>query len=704
MAQKILLRRGGLANINSGATIAVSKGEQLYGSGSLANSNIGDITFVANGDGNGAFVAVGRLFTGTAAANGFDSKFNGLPYYKTDEKALYRLGDASALDLSGNLEGSVISSIEASGSFNGTFVGNGSGLTNLSLGSLTAPGNSGELLYNNGGALAATSALTLSGTSLTVSGDITGSNLLLSGNANITGNIVLGGNITIGDANTDNIQVGGEFTSDLLPNADSSYSLGSDAKRWAAIYVDHVSGSSAAFASNVAIGGTLGVTGATTLAGLTANATTLGATTLASAAVTNNATVGGTLGVTGNFAVNTNKFTVAATSGNTVVAGTLNAGATTLASAGITNNATVGGTLGVTGATTLSSTLSAGASTLSSVSVTNNANISGNLVVTGSSTLASAAVTNNATVGGTLGVTGATTLSSTLAAGASTLASATITNNASIGGTLGVTGKVSLINDLDVTGSIVSTDISIDDWGSVSASLAALEQGTAAVTLADVVTNGSTTSDDITVRNLSIGTDAANEISTTSGNLVLDSAGGTVTVDDNLTVVGNLTVQGTTTTVDSTQVNIGDRIISLNAAGTAADGGIEVTDSVGTTGTGSLLWNATSDYWYAGVSGSTHYRLATYNSASPTANNLHKVDANGRLVASTITDDGSAVVSTVAITGAGLKDSSSSAAIRFAHINASKQISYITPGATGDILQWNGTAMVASNVIDGGTF
>lgn len=38
---------------------------------------------------------------------------------------------------------------------------------------------------------------------------------------------------------------------------------------------------------------------------------------------TGNTVVGGTLGVTGNVAVNTNKFTVTAASGNTVVAGTL---------------------------------------------------------------------------------------------------------------------------------------------------------------------------------------------------------------------------------------------------------------------------------------------------------------------------------------------------------------------------------------------
>jgi hypothetical protein len=51
------------------------------------------------------------------------------------------------------------------------------------------------------------------------------------------------------------------------------------------------------------------------------------------AAATGNTAVAGTLGVTGDFAVNTNKFTVTASSGNTAVAGTLNVtGAATLAS------------------------------------------------------------------------------------------------------------------------------------------------------------------------------------------------------------------------------------------------------------------------------------------------------------------------------------------------------------------------------------
>jgi hypothetical protein len=59
---------------------------------------------------------------------------------------------------------------------------------------------------------------------------------------------------------------------------------------------------------------------------------------------------------------------------------------------------------------------------------------------------------------------------------------------------------------------------------------------------------------------------ATGTISTTSGNLVLDSTGGTVNVNDNLTISGNLTVQGTTTAVDSTVSTIVDPILSIGGA------------------------------------------------------------------------------------------------------------------------------------------
>jgi len=169
--------------------------------------------------------------------------------------------------------------------------------------------------------------------------------------------------------------------------------------------------SSLGVTGNATVGGTLNVTGATTLSstlGVTGN-TTLGGT----LGVTGATTLSSTLGVAGDFAVNTNKFTVAATSGNTSVGGTLSVtGNSTLAGtlavtndfsvntnkfnvAASTGNTSIAGTLGVTGAATLSSTL----------------DVTGNLSVN-SNKFTVAAGSGNTAIAGTLAVTGAATFSS----------------------------------------------------------------------------------------------------------------------------------------------------------------------------------------------------------------------------------------------------------------------------------------------------
>jgi len=65
--------------------------------------------------------------------------------------------------------------------------------------------------------------------------NITG-NLVVTGNVNATGNVVIGGNITIGDALTDNIVINASIRSDLVPETDNIYDLGSTSYRWRAVY------------------------------------------------------------------------------------------------------------------------------------------------------------------------------------------------------------------------------------------------------------------------------------------------------------------------------------------------------------------------------------------------------------------------------------------------------------------------------------
>jgi hypothetical protein len=67
--------------------------------------------------------------------------------------------------------------------------------------------------------------------------NITG-NLVVTGNVNATGNLVIGGNITIGDALTDNIVINASIRSDLVPETDNTYDLGSPTFRWRSIYVN----------------------------------------------------------------------------------------------------------------------------------------------------------------------------------------------------------------------------------------------------------------------------------------------------------------------------------------------------------------------------------------------------------------------------------------------------------------------------------
>ena len=70
----------------------------------------------------------------------------------------------------------------------------------------------------------------------------------------------------------------------------------------------------------------------------------------------------------------------------------------------------------------------------------------------------------------------------------------------------------------------------------------------------------------------------------------------------NVTVAGDLEVSGTTTTVNSTTVEFADNIIALNGTG-AANGGIEVNDANGPA-SGSLIWDGTANTWKAGGQGS----------------------------------------------------------------------------------------------------
>ena len=65
-------------------------------------------------------------------------------------------------------------------------------------------------------------------------------NLNVTGNISAVGNVTIGGNITIGDSLTDSVVFNASINSDLIPETDNTYNLGSPTFRWQNLYVNNL--------------------------------------------------------------------------------------------------------------------------------------------------------------------------------------------------------------------------------------------------------------------------------------------------------------------------------------------------------------------------------------------------------------------------------------------------------------------------------
>lgn len=69
--------------------------------------------------------------------------------------------------------------------------------------------------------------------------NITG-NLNVTGNLDVSGDVTIGGNITIGDDSTDQFAINASIQSDLIPETDNTWDIGSAAYRWRSVYANNV--------------------------------------------------------------------------------------------------------------------------------------------------------------------------------------------------------------------------------------------------------------------------------------------------------------------------------------------------------------------------------------------------------------------------------------------------------------------------------
>jgi hypothetical protein len=88
----------------------------------------------------------------------------------------------------------------------------------------------------DGATIGANSASTGAFTTVTTTGNVD-----VGGNLTVTGTTTFnGGTLTLGDADTDNIVFGGEVDSNIVPDDDNTYDLGSSSKEWKDLYIDGV--------------------------------------------------------------------------------------------------------------------------------------------------------------------------------------------------------------------------------------------------------------------------------------------------------------------------------------------------------------------------------------------------------------------------------------------------------------------------------
>jgi len=288
---------------------------------------------------------------------------------------------------------------------------------------------------------------------------------------------------------------------------------------------------------NSSVTGTLGVTGNTTLSGtlgVTGNTTLSGTLT-----VTGGITLSSTANVVGDFSVNTNKFTVQASSGNTTVAGTL----------------------GVTGATNLNSTLA----------VTSDLSVNTNKFTVQASS-------GNTTVAGTLGVTGATTLSST----ANVVGDFSVnTNKFTVQAS---SGNTTVAGDLTVGGTLNSDDIT-----STNISISGNATITGNLTVQGTTTTVNSTAVAISDVNITLAKDATNAAQADGAGFTVAGAGASLLyvsgTDDwtfnknvnipNLTVNGQITGNASSATKWATA-----RDLSLTGDATATLAGVDGTANI----------------------------------------------------------------------------------------------------------------------------
>ena len=448
-------------------------------------------------------------------------------------------------------------------------------------------------------------------------------NLTIGGNLNVQGysefvGVVTfrGGTINIGDDDTDDVIVGGEFASDLVPTTDDAYSLGSSSKQWKDLYLngtadidsltvsgvstftgsidangglDVVGGATlnelnvtgvSTYGDSVVVNGNIDVTGISTFDGLidaNGNLDVAGNVSSSTLNVIGVSTFSGEIDASGSGGATIDNIRIALSTDNEI--DTTTGGLTLDSSAG---TVTIDDDLSVTGVSTFTGTIDAnggldvsgGEATFGSATVSDLT--SGRIVLAGTSGALTddASLTYSDATGLVVGnsginVIGISTFSTDLVvsgdlklAGGDIRASNDAVNITITSNTLTTFAGDIRVNGNDIQASDGQTNITM------SSNTLTEVKGDLQVDGNDIKSSGGDTAITMSGGNVTVVGDltvGGNDIKASDGAtaLTFTNTTGAVTAANDLTITGNLYVNGSTTQVNTTQLTVEDTLIEL---------------------------------------------------------------------------------------------------------------------------------------------
>jgi hypothetical protein len=689
MAQIIKNRRGSIGNAKD---ITTQNGEIVVASGSIGDLSgpfllVGSPTPSDNGL-SGVYKPASKIYTGnsvpTILSASYGNVLDGTPFYAVGSNTLYILSSAgnTVMNLAGNINGNTLVNITASGSFSGSFQGDGSGLTNISASSIVGLNLS-----------------RISTGSVTASVDVGATTFQVASGSSNFFKIANSGIISI----TGSLGVTNGITGSLLGTASfadrattSSYALSSS-------YSDTL-GASLTSSANDQV--RLLASNGATLSTITVNNVTSASYAL-SASYASFATTSSYV-ATSSYVPNLQEVSNK---------GATTTNALTMSGAFINGTTDINGDLNVKGTITYisSSTLQIGDNIIE-INVNKTAGNSG-MIVYDTSAPFTASLLWDASLD--RWIAGPYTSESIIILASDTSSmSVNFARTASYSTTLGASLTSSANNQVRLLasdGSILST-LTVNNVTSASYALSASYSNTATSASYSLVATSASYS--------AVATSASYSATATSASysLVATSASysAVATSASYSAVATSASYAATASSADIFLVRNG---LTVNS-GAVITGSLRVTNGI----TGSLLGNVFGTASWANNATTASYSLqatsASYALQATTAS--YSLQATSASYASQATTASYALQATTAsyaltasyvntlfqnlsVTGSisttnGIFDNSSGPGFHFMFMSSSNKISYISPATPGDLIQWNGTTMIASNLIDGGTF